>query len=408
MKDRKNSRSRGFGFVRFQSEDTVELVLKDEHFIMGKQVEVKKALPKHALQPKGDQEDDSTSDEEFNPVPTKSSSPTPPTGPAPAPSGPAPLPAPNPPPERSEAPPRDDKPPVGFNMYPPYHTISSYHHPFVQTAVPHFFGYPPTDFAGSPQVMSHPAYPPVSVGPFYMDPSFYPPPYGVPQSTVPRTDPQQPKSKSPTHESHHQEGLKGPNNKSNNHSRPNKHNSESANPKSHIPVHTSVSVPSSSKPSRVANNKSSFVSITGGKREPHQSRPSSIQSRVHGPETAVSAPVSPQVMRQATIISQEPQDHQEQVYLLRSPKSQPADRAPGGPPLFVGYPADDEEDDPEKEPPQLDSGSLFSSSVETLFPLSKSRSCSEKGVLSFDLYGKRRNTSRNVRGAQAGNFSQTF
>jgi len=49
MKDRKNSRSRGFGFIRFQSEDSVEEVLKHQHIVMGKVVEVKKALPKHAL-----------------------------------------------------------------------------------------------------------------------------------------------------------------------------------------------------------------------------------------------------------------------------------------------------------------------------------------------------------------------
>lgn len=49
MKDRKNSRSRGFGFIRFQSEDSVEEVLKHQHIVNGKLVEVKKALPKHAL-----------------------------------------------------------------------------------------------------------------------------------------------------------------------------------------------------------------------------------------------------------------------------------------------------------------------------------------------------------------------
>jgi len=58
MKDRKNSRSRGFGFIRFQSEESVELVLADEHLILGKQVEVKKALPKHALEANQDGDSD--------------------------------------------------------------------------------------------------------------------------------------------------------------------------------------------------------------------------------------------------------------------------------------------------------------------------------------------------------------
>jgi RNA recognition motif-containing protein len=63
MKDRKNSRSRGFGFIRYQSEESVEEVLKFDHTINGKLVEVKKALPKHALSSMNQEELSMVSDE---------------------------------------------------------------------------------------------------------------------------------------------------------------------------------------------------------------------------------------------------------------------------------------------------------------------------------------------------------
>lgn len=62
MKDRKNSRSRGFGFVRYHNEESVDEVLRYDHTINGKLVEVKKALPKHALSM--NHEDGSLSDDE--------------------------------------------------------------------------------------------------------------------------------------------------------------------------------------------------------------------------------------------------------------------------------------------------------------------------------------------------------
>ncbi|KAF8109257.1 hypothetical protein N665_0099s0009 [Sinapis alba] len=49
MHDQTTSRPRGFGFVSFDSEDAVDLVLqKNFHDLNGKQVEVKRALPKDA------------------------------------------------------------------------------------------------------------------------------------------------------------------------------------------------------------------------------------------------------------------------------------------------------------------------------------------------------------------------
>lgn len=50
MIDRDTGRSRGFGFVTFESEDTVERIFSDGkiHELGGKQVEIKKAVPKRA------------------------------------------------------------------------------------------------------------------------------------------------------------------------------------------------------------------------------------------------------------------------------------------------------------------------------------------------------------------------
>eukprot|EP00457_Paulinella_chromatophora_P009275 gb/GEZN01009337.1/.p1 GENE.gb/GEZN01009337.1/~~gb/GEZN01009337.1/.p1 ORF type:complete len:332 (-),score=23.15 gb/GEZN01009337.1/:209-1204(-) len=46
MKDKENGRSRGFGFVTFESEDTVAAVCGQEHNLLGKVVECKPAVPK--------------------------------------------------------------------------------------------------------------------------------------------------------------------------------------------------------------------------------------------------------------------------------------------------------------------------------------------------------------------------
>jgi RNA-binding protein Musashi len=46
MYDRKTNRSRGFGFVTFDNEDDVRTVLRQEHEIMGKWVELKRAEPR--------------------------------------------------------------------------------------------------------------------------------------------------------------------------------------------------------------------------------------------------------------------------------------------------------------------------------------------------------------------------
>jgi len=47
MLDKNTQRSRGFGFVTFASEDTVERVIevKNDHQINGKWIDCKKALP---------------------------------------------------------------------------------------------------------------------------------------------------------------------------------------------------------------------------------------------------------------------------------------------------------------------------------------------------------------------------
>jgi RNA-binding protein Musashi len=46
MVDRSTNRSRGFGFVTFETEDAVDAVLKNENEIMGKWVEIKRAEPR--------------------------------------------------------------------------------------------------------------------------------------------------------------------------------------------------------------------------------------------------------------------------------------------------------------------------------------------------------------------------
>jgi RNA recognition motif-containing protein len=46
MMDRESGRSRGFGFVTFQSEDTVDRLLQEEHEIRGRKIDCKKAIPR--------------------------------------------------------------------------------------------------------------------------------------------------------------------------------------------------------------------------------------------------------------------------------------------------------------------------------------------------------------------------
>ncbi len=46
MVDRNTGSSRGFGFVTFEAEDTVDQVMKIQHEIMGKYVEIKRAEPR--------------------------------------------------------------------------------------------------------------------------------------------------------------------------------------------------------------------------------------------------------------------------------------------------------------------------------------------------------------------------
>jgi len=48
MIDRKTSKSRGFGFVTFDSDDSLNSVLRSEHELNGKWVEVKRAEPREA------------------------------------------------------------------------------------------------------------------------------------------------------------------------------------------------------------------------------------------------------------------------------------------------------------------------------------------------------------------------
>jgi RNA-binding protein Musashi len=46
MFDKKTNRSRGFGFVTFETEEGIQAVLSTEHEIMGKWVEIKRAEPR--------------------------------------------------------------------------------------------------------------------------------------------------------------------------------------------------------------------------------------------------------------------------------------------------------------------------------------------------------------------------
>ena len=48
MLDRATNRSRGFGFVTFETEEAVEAVLRNKCELMGKWVEVKRAEPRDA------------------------------------------------------------------------------------------------------------------------------------------------------------------------------------------------------------------------------------------------------------------------------------------------------------------------------------------------------------------------
>ena len=50
MVARDTGRSRGFGFVSFQTEDIVDVIMGQNHEIGGKQVELKRAEPKRPLQ----------------------------------------------------------------------------------------------------------------------------------------------------------------------------------------------------------------------------------------------------------------------------------------------------------------------------------------------------------------------
>jgi len=50
MVDKASARSRGFGFVTYDSQDAVDLVLSKEHTLGGKSVECKKAIPKTKLE----------------------------------------------------------------------------------------------------------------------------------------------------------------------------------------------------------------------------------------------------------------------------------------------------------------------------------------------------------------------
>ncbi len=47
MIDKPTNKSRGFGFVTFEDEETINEVLSAEHEIAGRRVEVKRAEPQH-------------------------------------------------------------------------------------------------------------------------------------------------------------------------------------------------------------------------------------------------------------------------------------------------------------------------------------------------------------------------
>ena len=46
IKDKQTHNPRGFGFVTYQDEDSFENALKDKHFFHGKEIELKRALPR--------------------------------------------------------------------------------------------------------------------------------------------------------------------------------------------------------------------------------------------------------------------------------------------------------------------------------------------------------------------------
>jgi RNA recognition motif-containing protein len=48
--DPQTSRSRGFGFITFDSEDTADLVISKDHTVAGKKIECKKAIPPEMMQ----------------------------------------------------------------------------------------------------------------------------------------------------------------------------------------------------------------------------------------------------------------------------------------------------------------------------------------------------------------------
>ncbi|XP_039068234.1 heterogeneous nuclear ribonucleoprotein 1-like [Hibiscus syriacus] len=48
MKDRKTGQPRGFGFVTYAERSVVDKVIEDTHVINGKQVEIKRTIPKGA------------------------------------------------------------------------------------------------------------------------------------------------------------------------------------------------------------------------------------------------------------------------------------------------------------------------------------------------------------------------
>uniref|UniRef100_A0A2P2KK95 RRM domain-containing protein n=1 Tax=Rhizophora mucronata TaxID=61149 RepID=A0A2P2KK95_RHIMU len=50
MKDRHTGRPRGFGFITYADPSVVDTVIQDEHIINGKQVEIKRTIPKGAAQ----------------------------------------------------------------------------------------------------------------------------------------------------------------------------------------------------------------------------------------------------------------------------------------------------------------------------------------------------------------------
>jgi len=132
MKDRKNSRSRGFGFIRFQSEDSVEEVLKHQHIVNGKLVEVKKALPKHALSSMNQEElsmlADDNSEEAGTSLPSSAC-------PSPKPKSPVPEPI-----SRPKTP--DPQPEQQKNFYSPRPLLFNEENPFLFRPLTNNFYFP--------------------------------------------------------------------------------------------------------------------------------------------------------------------------------------------------------------------------------------------------------------------------